>query len=658
MGEKTLNEYFYKPALGASGAVEKGKFDDALNVADAQIKANKDGLAGVHTQGTDQGLDTGGANAVIVAEVKDAVTKKHANTLDHSQNTDTDLDATFKATLGGYSNIVKCADYDHPDEAITAIGADNKTLIVTEAETCDVNIIVPVNVKVRFERGGSFAIATGVTVTFNGQLDAGLWEIFTCTGTGNVILNTGSTKEAYPEWWGAKGDGTTDDAAIFNSVLSQLNASEVRTMVLNSASYLITDTITLYNAMSIIGKNNYPSSYEGTLSQSTQTKIIFSPTSEKDLFDITQVGGFSYISKVYLGGMSLYGNTTGGVTYSRYAINSRAAQSVFENLGIERFQDGIYCNLTMTNKYRDIYIANCSHACIYTSTSQNTTDIFNNVIMRESPWGVVLRYGMAFRFINCIFESLTTGGVNIYKECCDNEFFLSYSENTPSTSDDYAMFYINHDGTTAREGKTIINGGYFYSTHGSFLDVDYTNYSTYLTITNTSVYWFINGIKASAANTLIHSIYLAGNNFYYVTNTYVNTKGKLYSEEGVWTPALTFGGASVGMTYTIQSGLYTKVGRTVTVTGRIKLSAKGTSTGTAVVNGLPFTCKNDDGALCGVSLVLINTKFANIPQAYISKNTTTIALEEVTEAGTSSVLDNADFANNSVALVRVTYFID
>jgi len=37
MGEKTLNEYFYKPALGASGAVEKGKFDDALNVADVKM---------------------------------------------------------------------------------------------------------------------------------------------------------------------------------------------------------------------------------------------------------------------------------------------------------------------------------------------------------------------------------------------------------------------------------------------------------------------------------------------------------------------------------------------------------------------------------------------------------------------------------------------
>jgi len=108
MGEKTLNDFFYKPSLGASGAVEKGKFDDALDVADAQIKANKDGLAGVHTQGTDADLDATfealfvkKADTVNVlsditspgANIEDAVTKKH------TQNTDTDLDATFEATF-------------------------------------------------------------------------------------------------------------------------------------------------------------------------------------------------------------------------------------------------------------------------------------------------------------------------------------------------------------------------------------------------------------------------------------------------------------------------------------------------------------------------------------------------------------------------------
>ncbi len=44
MGSKTLNDIFYKPDIGASGAVEKGKFDDGLDVADGFITANKSGI--------------------------------------------------------------------------------------------------------------------------------------------------------------------------------------------------------------------------------------------------------------------------------------------------------------------------------------------------------------------------------------------------------------------------------------------------------------------------------------------------------------------------------------------------------------------------------------------------------------------------------------
>ena len=59
-------------------------------------------------------------------------------------------------------------------------------------------------------------------------------------------------------------------------------------------------------------------------------------------------------------------------------------------------------------------------------------------------------------------------------------------------------------------------------------------------------------------------------------------------EEGTWTPALTFGGAAVGMTGTF-TGSYNKVGNKVYVVGKIVLTAKGSSTGAALISGLPFT---------------------------------------------------------------------
>lgn len=65
-------------------------------------------------------------------------------------------------------------------------------------------------------------------------------------------------------------------------------------------------------------------------------------------------------------------------------------------------------------------------------------------------------------------------------------------------------------------------------------------------------------------------------------------------EEGVWTPALKLGGNNVGMTYaSTPVGRYTKIGRTVFATGTLTLTARGSSTGSVTIAGLPFTSAND-----------------------------------------------------------------
>ena len=53
-----------------------------------------------------------------------------------------------------------------------------------------------------------------------------------------------------------------------------------------------------------------------------------------------------------------------------------------------------------------------------------------------------------------------------------------------------------------------------------------------------------------------------------------------------------------------------------------------------------------------------NITFANFPQGRVPKNSTNIDLQEITEAGAVTVLDNTDFANNSSIMVSATYFTD
>ena len=60
-------------------------------------------------------------------------------------------------------------------------------------------------------------------------------------------------------------------------------------------------------------------------------------------------------------------------------------------------------------------------------------------------------------------------------------------------------------------------------------------------------------------------------------------------EEGTWTPAMSFGGGTTGITYSTQVGIYLKIGKGVWYHGVLTLTAKGSSTGSAKITGLPFT---------------------------------------------------------------------
>jgi hypothetical protein len=60
-------------------------------------------------------------------------------------------------------------------------------------------------------------------------------------------------------------------------------------------------------------------------------------------------------------------------------------------------------------------------------------------------------------------------------------------------------------------------------------------------------------------------------------------------DEGAWTPTLSFATAPAGLVYVEQTGRYVKVGKQVTVQGRLTLSSKGTGGAGAVrLAGLPF----------------------------------------------------------------------
>jgi hypothetical protein len=126
-------------------------------------------------------------------------------------------------------------------------------------------------------------------------------------------------------------------------------------------------------------------------------------------------------------------------------------------------------------------------------------------------------------------------------------------------------------------------------------------------------------------------------------------------EQGTFTPVMAFGGASVALTYNGRDGYYTKIGNTVMITGWIYVDSKGTSTGSATIDGLPFAAANKRQS----ALITRMSDFTFSGQLTARLDSgTAIELLETTGAGVVSAITNADFNILSLFYFSATYFVD
>lgn len=123
---------------------------------------------------------------------------------------------------------------------------------------------------------------------------------------------------------------------------------------------------------------------------------------------------------------------------------------------------------------------------------------------------------------------------------------------------------------------------------------------------------------------------------------------------GTWTPALTFGGGSTGITYTTRVARYIRIGDLVVTTFYIVLSNKGSSTGNAAIT-MPVASANVSSAHHAVS-VWANTLtgVSGHLAGWIAANSTTLTLEFLA-TGTITALADTHFQNTTAIMVTATY---
>jgi hypothetical protein len=125
-------------------------------------------------------------------------------------------------------------------------------------------------------------------------------------------------------------------------------------------------------------------------------------------------------------------------------------------------------------------------------------------------------------------------------------------------------------------------------------------------------------------------------------------------EEGTWTPSLTFATGSTGMTYSIRSGTYVKVGNLVTVAGRILLTAKGSSTGYCQIEGLPFAGQVISGAGGGGGGVMYINAMSGLTNIFLPQYNTVMSVVTFTSTA-YAYLTEANFTNSSSFYFYCTY---
>jgi hypothetical protein len=112
--------------------------------------------------------------------------------------------------------------YPHLKAAVDAIGAREETVLIAAPLNLGASdLTVPGNVALEFLRNGSLVVGEGESVTIAGPIVAGLWQIFDIQGSGKVVFGT-FAKQAYPQWFGAIGDGVSDDTVPLNQVFAAL----------------------------------------------------------------------------------------------------------------------------------------------------------------------------------------------------------------------------------------------------------------------------------------------------------------------------------------------------------------------------------------------------------------------------------------------------
>lgn len=207
------------------------------------------------------------------------------------------------------------------------------------------SITIPSNIKLVFMNGGKLQPQSGVVITgSDSKIEAGLYEILDLSVSSITgIAGTWDIEAVYPEWFGATGDGSTDDSSSLQYA-ARFTGLSGGILSLQSKTYRIATTISLAASYSPITFKGNGWSYD-----SGQATRILVDTAINAFSLSNGANGNSFVD------INFYGSDVGlKCINGTYGNKTR-----IYNCLIERFEEGLYFAQGLC-EIKDSYIRVCS----------------------------------------------------------------------------------------------------------------------------------------------------------------------------------------------------------------------------------------------------------------------------------------------------------
>ena len=130
-------------------------------------------------------------------------------------------------------------------------------------------------------------------------------------------------------------------------------------------------------------------------------------------------------------------------------------------------------------------------------------------------------------------------------------------------------------------------------------------------------------------------------------------------EEGAWTPVLTDLSNNATM-HALNAGVYTKIGRLVTVTANVRTSSLGSVSGSLYLSGFPYTSANTNGnhgAGAVANAENLNITAGTAITLYVGKNSAQGRFDIYDSSQGITPLQSGEWSSDGMAAITAQYFV-